>query len=74
VKDFAREKKFLISQRKMGPEQPKIQLSFYREFPNVVVFWPHSVTGSPEHLCRLLYNAITRAQNHCNVIVPGQGG
>ena len=42
-----------------------------REFPNVIVLWPHSATGSPEHLRRLLYNAITRAQDHCCVIVLG---
>jgi UvrD-like helicase C-terminal domain/AAA domain len=44
-----------------------------REFPNVIVLWPHSATGSPEHLRRLLYNAITRAKSHCSVIVLGQG-
>jgi superfamily I DNA/RNA helicase len=44
-----------------------------REFQNVVVLWPHTVTGSPEHLRRLLYNAITRAISHCTVIVFGQG-
>jgi superfamily I DNA/RNA helicase len=50
-----------------------IQRAKNREFANVIVLWPHSVTGSPEHLRRLLYNAITRAQNHCTVIVLGQG-
>ena len=44
-----------------------------REFSNVIVLWPHTATGSPEHLRRLLYNGITRAQNHCTVIVLGQG-
>ena len=44
-----------------------------REFANVIVLWPHSVTGSPEHLRRLLYNAITRAIDHCSVIVVGKG-
>lgn len=43
-----------------------------REFPNVIVIWPHSVTGSAEHLRRILYNGITRAQNNCTVIVIGQ--
>lgn len=42
-----------------------------REFQNVVVLWPHSATGSPEHLRRMLYNAITRAVGHCSVIVLG---
>jgi len=50
-----------------------IQRAKNREFPNVIVLWPHTATGSPEHLRRLLYNGITRAQNHCTVIVLGQG-
>ena len=50
-----------------------IQRAKNREFPNVIVLWPHTVTGSPEHLRRLLYNAITRAQHHCTVIVLGKG-
>lgn len=49
-----------------------IQRAKNREFPNIIVLWPHTATGSPEHLRRLLYNAITRAQNHCTVIVLGQ--
>ncbi|MFZ2467070.1 MAG: hypothetical protein WAW54_01635 [Parvibaculum sedimenti] len=36
------------------------------------MLWPHTATGSGEHLRRLLYNGITRAQNHCTVIVLGQ--
>lgn len=44
-----------------------------REFQNVIVLWPHSATGSQDHLRRLLYNAITRAKSHCTVIVLGQG-
>jgi superfamily I DNA/RNA helicase len=50
-----------------------IQRAKNREFPNVIVLWPHTATGSVEHLRRLLYNGITRAQNHCTVIVVGQG-
>jgi superfamily I DNA/RNA helicase len=50
-----------------------IQRAKNREFPNVIMLWPHTATGSPEHLRRLLYNGITRAQNHCTVIVLGQG-
>jgi superfamily I DNA/RNA helicase len=50
-----------------------IQRAKNREFPNVIALWPHTATGSSEHLRRLLYNAITRAQNHCTVIVLGQG-
>jgi len=44
-----------------------------REFSNVVVLWPHSATGSSEHLRRMLYNALTRATQHCSVIVLGRG-
>jgi superfamily I DNA/RNA helicase len=50
-----------------------IQRAKNREFQNVIVLWPHTATGSPEHLRRLLYNAITRAIAHCSVIVLGQG-
>jgi superfamily I DNA/RNA helicase len=50
-----------------------IQRAKNREFQNVIVLWPHTATGSPEHLRRLLYNAITRAISHCSVIVLGQG-
>jgi hypothetical protein len=50
-----------------------VQRAKNREFPNVIVLWPHTATGSAEHLRRLLYNAVTRAQNHCTVIVLGQG-
>jgi hypothetical protein len=50
-----------------------IQRAKNREFPNVILLWPHTATGSAEHLRRLLYNGITRAQNHCTVIVLGQG-
>lgn len=42
-----------------------------REFPNVILLWPHTVTGNEDHLRRLLYNGITRAQLHCTVIVLG---
>ncbi|WP_424983878.1 ATP-binding domain-containing protein [Maritalea sp. S77] len=44
-----------------------------REFDRVIVLWPQSVTGGDEHKRRLLYNAMTRAKNHCTVIVLGQG-
>lgn len=36
-----------------------IQRAKNREFPNVIVLWPHTATGSAEHLRRLLYNGIT---------------
>lgn len=63
---------------RLGFRQPRghlamtIQRAKNREFPNVIVLWPHTATGSAEHQRRLLYNAITRAQNHCTVIVLGQ--
>lgn len=44
-----------------------------REFPQVVVLWPQTVGNNAEHQRRLLYNAITRAQQCCSVIVFGQG-
>ncbi len=50
-----------------------IQRAKNREFQNVIVLWPHTATGSPEHLRRLLYNGITRAIGHCSVIVLGRG-
>ena len=50
-----------------------IQRAKNREFPNVIVLWPHSATGSNEHRRRLLYNAVTRATHHCSVVVIGQG-
>jgi len=50
-----------------------IQRAKNREFPNVIVLWPHSATGSNEHRRRLLYNAVTRATRHCSVVVIGKG-
>ncbi len=43
-----------------------------REFDRVIVLWPQSVTGSDEHKRRLIYNAMTRAKNHCAIIVLGK--
>ena len=52
-----------------------IQRAKNREFLNVIVVWPHALPAraSEEYLRRLLYNAVTRARNHCTVIVLGQG-
>lgn len=47
-----------------------IQRAKNREFQNVIVLWPHTATGSPEH-AQTLYNGITRAVGHCSVIVLG---
>ncbi|MGZ9085844.1 MAG: ATP-binding domain-containing protein [Rhodoplanes sp.] len=77
VTEFVREA--VRNQLRLGLKQQRghlamtIQRAKNREFPNVIVLWPHSATGSQEHLRRLLYNAITRAQSHCSVIVLGQG-
>jgi superfamily I DNA/RNA helicase len=76
VKEFLREsvrnRSRLGLRRDRGHRAMTIQRAKNREFRNVIVLWPHSVTGSAEHLRRLLYNAITRAQNHCTVIVLGK--
>ena len=76
VTEFVREA--LRNRSRLGFRQPTghlamtIQRAKNREFPNVIVLWPHTATGDAEHLRRLLYNGITRAQNHCTVIVMGQ--
>ena len=51
-----------------------IQRAKNREFPNVILLWPHAVTGSPEHLRRLLYNGITRAMSPLHSYRAGSGG
>jgi superfamily I DNA/RNA helicase len=77
VKEFVREA--VRNRSRLGFRQQRghlamtIQRAKNREFPNVIVLWPHTATGSAEHLRRLLYNGITRAQSHCTVIVLGQG-
>jgi hypothetical protein len=73
VRESVRNQSRLGFRRHRGHLAMTIQHAKNREFPNVIVLWPHSVIGGPEHLRRLLYNAITRAQNHCSVIVLGQG-
>lgn len=73
VREAARNRLRLgLQQQPRGHLAMTIQRAKNREFPNVIVLWPHTVTGNPEHLRRLLYNGITRAQNHCTVIVLGQ--
>lgn len=49
-----------------------IQRAKNREFQNVIVLWPYSVTGSDERMRRLLYNAVTRSQKKCVVIALGK--
>jgi DNA helicase IV len=43
-----------------------------REFAGVVVLWPYEVGGDGETKRRLLYNAVTRAQAWCTVIVQSK--
>lgn len=73
VRESVRNRARLGFRQRRGHLAMTIQRAKNREFPNVIVLWPHTATGSPEHLRRLLYNAVTRAQNHCTVIVLGQG-
>ena len=76
VKEFVREsvrnRSRLGFRVQRGNLAMTIQRAKNREFPYVIVLWPHTVTGGAEHLCRLLYNGITRAQRHCTVIVLGK--
>lgn len=73
VRESVRNRSRLGFRQQRGHLVMTIQRAKNREFPNVIVLWPHTVTGSEERLRRLLYNGITRAQNHCTVIVLGQG-
>ncbi len=72
VREAVRNRSRLGFRQQRGHLVMTIQRAKNREFPNVIVLWPHTATGSAEHLRRLLYNGITRAQNHCTVIVLGQ--
>lgn len=72
VRDAVRNRSRLGFRRSRGHRVMTIQRAKNREFPNIIVLWPHTATGSAEHQRRLLYNAVTRAQNHCTVIVVGQ--
>lgn len=73
VREAARSRSRFGFRQHRGHLAMTIQRAKNREFQNVIVLWPHTATGSPEHLRRLLYNGITRAQRHCTVIVLGQG-
>jgi superfamily I DNA/RNA helicase len=72
VRDSVRNRSRLGFQQQRGHLVMTIQRAKNREFQNVIVLWPYTATGSAEHLRRLLYNGITRAQNHCTVIVLGK--
>lgn len=43
-----------------------------RQFRNVVILWGPGVPGSDDYKRRLLYNAITRAQQRCTVFIQTQ--
>ena len=49
-----------------------IQQAKNREFDHVVVIWPYTVPNDDDQKRRLLYNAITRAQRSCLVLVQAQ--
>lgn len=72
VREAVRNRARLGFRQQRGHLAMTIQRAKNREFPNIIVLWPHTAKCSAEHLRRLLYNAITRAQNHCTVIVLGQ--
>jgi hypothetical protein len=72
VREAVRNRSRLGFRQSRGHRVMTIQRAKNREFPNVIVLWPHTATGSAEHQRRLLYNAIIRAQSHCTVIVLGQ--
>jgi hypothetical protein len=73
VRESTRNRSRLGLRQQRGHLAMTIQRAKNREFANVIVLWPHTATGSSEHLRRLLYNGVTRAQQHCTVIVLGQG-
>lgn len=49
-----------------------IQQAKNREFDHVIVIWPYTIPDNDEQKRRLLYNAITRAQRSCLVLVQAQ--
>ncbi len=49
-----------------------IQAAKNRQFRDVVVLWAPGVPGSDDHKRRLLYNAISRAEQNCTVMVRTQ--
>jgi superfamily I DNA/RNA helicase len=49
-----------------------IQQAKNREFDHVIVIWPYTIPDDDEQKRRLLYNAITRAQRSCLVLVQAE--
>jgi superfamily I DNA/RNA helicase len=58
--------------RPMGIPVTSIHGAKNRQFRHVIVLWPHAVHGDAIQQRRLLYNAITRAQESCAVFVRGR--
>lgn len=50
-----------------------VQQAKNREFEGVFILWSYPVGGNAEHKRRLLYNALTRAQRWCTVVVQNAG-
>lgn len=73
VEDVIRDVGRLRPREASGLRIMTIQRAKNREFAHVLVLWPHTVTGSPEHQRRLLYNAVTRAKERCSIVVFGRG-
>ena len=73
IRDVLRDSGRSASRSNRGRRLMTIQRAKNREFRDVLVLWPHTVTGSVEYQRRLLYNAITRAKERCSVVVFGIG-
>lgn len=52
-----------------GIKMMSIPAAKNRQFRDVVVLWPAGVPGGADRQRRLLYNAITRAEQNCTVLV-----
>lgn len=71
------DRSFATRRRHGAPERGEfvamtIQQAKNREFDHVVVIWPYTIPNDNEQKRRLLYNAITRAQRSCLVLVQAQ--
>lgn len=73
IADCVRDQRRYTLRESGGRTAMTIQRAKNREFASVVVLWPHSVVGSSEQLRRLLYNGVTRAVQHCSIVVFGVG-
>lgn len=57
---------------RQGIRVMSIQAAKNRQFRDVVILWGPGVPGDADHQRRLLYNAISRAEQSCTVIVRTQ--